>query len=172
MGRGNTCTHGKYEGLYYADRDYIDCYISKEPTEDDCYDSKLLGEMELDDFNNYDYDDCQSSWNYDWFVQEFTSRMEKRFKSLECTGKDFGVIMENSLFEIEIEDNEWSYAVKLIQKEQDYYSDGNVEGLQARHYKNYLKGIKEILLEIFPSIGCYCGAWTHGTITRDDLVSA
>ena len=167
MGRGNTCTFGKYEGLYYADRDYLDCYISKEPDEDDCYDCKLLEEMEMDDFKNYDYYYSGSASNYDWFVQEFTSKMEKRFKSLECTGNDYGVIMENRLFEIEIEDNEWSYAVKLLQKEPKYYDDFGLEGLQAKHYKNYLNGIKEVLLELFPSIGCYGGAWTHGTIKKE-----
>ena len=169
MGRGNTCAHGKYEGLYYADRDYIDCYISREPDEDGCYDSKLLEEMSRNDFDNYDYDDCCSASNYEWFIQEFTSKMKKRFKSLECTGKDFGVIMENRLFEIEIEDNEWSYAVKLLQKESDYYDNYSMEGLQAKHYKNYLNAIKEVLLELFPSIGCYGGAWTHGTIRREEV---
>ena len=63
--------------------------------------------------------------------------------------------------------NEWSYAVKLIQKECWY--DNHLEGLQKKHYQNYLEGIKNILLEIFPEIGCYGGAWTHGTITREDV---
>lgn len=169
MGRGNVCTYGKYEGLYYADRDYIDCYISKEPVEDDYYGSKLVGEMELDDFDKYEYDDCQSMWNYNQFIQEFTSKMGKRFKSLECTGNDFGVVMQNELFEIEIEDNEWSYAIKLLQTEPGYCYD--YTGLQKRHYKNYLNAIRDILLELFPSIGCYGGAWTHGTIRREDMAA-
>lgn len=156
MGRGNICVHGKYEGLYYVDRDYLDCYTSKESNEDGEYEERMLGEMHSEDFSDYDYDSHLSSIYYDDFLQNFTSMMEKRFKSLESTGNEYGTIMENNLFEIEIEDNEWSYAVKLIQKEHWY--DNHLEGLQKKHYQNYLKGIKEILLELFPTIGCYGGA--------------
>ena len=73
--------------------------------------------------------------------------------------------MENSLFEIKIVDNEWSYAIELIQKENDY--DDCLSGLQKKHYQSYLDGMKDILLGMFPEIGCYCGnPWTHGTITE------
>lgn len=167
MGKGNVCVFGEYEGLYYVDRDYIDCYIAKEVNTDGEYEEKMLGDMEMDDFSNYDYDYVLSNIYYEDFVQEFTSMMEKKFKSFVSTGKDYGTVMENNLFEIEIEDNEWSYAVKLIQKEHDY--DNHLEGLQKKHHENYLNGMKNILLKLFPSIGCYGGAWTHGTITRESI---
>ena len=167
MGRGNTCVFGKYEGLYYVDRDYIDCYVAKEMNEDGEYEEKMLGDLSMGDFGDYDYDYALSEMYYEDFVYEFISMMEKKFKSFGTTGNNYGVVMENNLFEIEIEDNEWSYAVKLIQKEDDY--DNHLEGLQKKHYKNYLNGIKVILLELFPSIGCYGGAWTHGTIKREDV---
>lgn len=166
MGRGNVCTFGKYEGLYYVDRDYIDCYISKEENEDGIYIEKMQYEMESEDYSDFDYDDVMSNMYYEEFIQEFTSMMEKKFKSFSSTGKDYGTIMENELFNIEIEDNEWSYAVKLIQKEHWCY---NLEGMQAKHYGNYLEGIKKILLDLFPEIGCYGGAWTSGRIKREDL---
>lgn len=166
MGRGNVCTHGKYEGLYYADRDYLDEYVSKEPDEDDVYNSVLQKDLSYDDFDKYDYDETLSRINYDDFIQNFTSLMENRFKSFTSTGKDYGVIMENSLFEIEIEDNEWSYAVKLIQKEHWY--DNSLEGLQKKHYQTYLNGIRDVLLELFPEIGTYSGAWTSGRLTREE----
>ena len=169
MGKGNICVNGKFEGLYYVDKDYIDCYISKETDENGEYFNKLQCEMEYpEDYQNFDYDDILSNFYYNEFIQEFTSKMENKFKSFVSTGNDFETIMENSLFEIEVEDNEWSYAVKLIQKE-SYYE--NLEGLQKKHYQNYLDGIKMILLDLFPSIGCYGGAWTHGTITREDVIA-
>lgn len=171
MGRGNVCVCGKYEGLYYVDRDYLDCYIAKELNEYDEYEQKMLGELTTEDFNNYDYDYTMSEIYYEEFIIEFIHRMKKKFNSLESTDKDYGVIMENNLFEIVIEDNEWSYAVELIQKEDSYYNDYSLKGLQKKHYKSYLDGIKTILLELFPSIGCYGGAWTHGTITREDLLN-
>lgn len=169
MGRGNVCVFGEYEGLYYVDRDYIDCYIANEADENGEFEQKMLGEMSMEDFQNYEYDPVLSGLYYEDFIQEFTSMMEKKFKSFVSTGNDYETVMENSLFEIDIEDNEWAYAVKLIQKE-SYYD--NLEGLQKKHYQNYLEGIKTILLELFPSIGCYGGAWTHGTITRESLQNA
>ena len=166
MGRGNVCVRGDYEGLYYVDRGYIDCYTAKAEDEYGEYDTKLQCDMNYpEDYDNYDYDEILSQIYYDDFIREFTSMMEKKFKSFTSTGNDYGVILENNLFEIEIEDNEWSYAVKLIQKE-DWY-DNHLEGLQKKHYENYLDGMKNILLELFESIGCYGGAWTHGTITRE-----
>lgn len=167
MGRGNVCVFGKYEGLYYVDRDYIDCYIAKEADEDGEFEQKMLCDMDMVDFQSFDYDYVLSEMYYDDFIYEFTSLMNERFKSFVSTGKDFGIVMENNLFNIEIEDNQWSYAVKLIQKECWY--DNHLDGLQKKHYENYLDGIKSILLELFPSIGCYGGAWTHRTITREDL---
>ena len=170
MGKGNVCVRGEYEGLYYVDREYIDCYISKEVGEDGEYIQKMQCDMDYpEDYQNFDYDDILSQIYYDDFLQNFTSAMEHKFKSFESTGNDYGTIMENNLFEIQIEDNEWSYAIMLIQKE-GYYD--NLEGLQKKHYQSYLEGMKNILLELFPSIGCYGGAWAHGTITREDLKHA
>ena len=79
---------------------------------------------------------------------------------------DRRVIMENSLFYIAVQDNQWSVAVELIQKEDPY--DDHLSGLQARHYQRYLEGMKKCLLERLPSIGTYGGAWTSGRITREE----
>lgn len=170
MGKGNVCVFGEYEGLYYVDRDYIDCYIANEADENGEFKLKMLGEMSMEDFQNYEYDPVLSDLYYDDFIQEFTSTMGKKFKSFVSTGADYEVVMGNNLFEIVIENNEWSYAVKLVQKKDDY--DNHLEGLQKKHYQNYLEGIKTILLDMFPSICCYVGPWTHGTITRESLRNA
>ena len=164
MGRGNVCVFGDYEGLYYVDRDYIDFYV---PIDGEADEGKFLGEMDMGEFADYEYDEFLSRIYYEDFIYEFVEMMKKKFKSFVSTGEEYGTILENNLFEIEIEDNQWSYAVKLIQKECWY--DNHLEGLQKKHYENYLDGIKNILLEMFPSIGSYCGAWTSGTITREDL---
>ena len=78
MGRGNVCVFGDYEGLYYVDRGYIDCYIAKEMNEYGEYDEKMQHDMEMEDFENYDYDEILSQIYYDDFIQEFTSMMEKK----------------------------------------------------------------------------------------------
>lgn len=164
MSRGNVCVFGKFEGLYYVDRDYIDFYV---PINGEADDGKFLGELSMSEFPDYEYDEFLSNIYYEDFINDFVYLFNKKFKSFAQTGKEYGTILENNLFEIEIEDNEWSYAVKLIQKECWY--DNHLEGLQKKHYTNYLDGIKNILLEMFPSIGCYSGAWTSGTITREDV---
>lgn len=167
MGRGNVCVFGNYEGLYYVDRDYIDCYIAKEADEYGEYEERMQCDMSMEDYSNFDYDYAMSEMYYDDFIYEFVTMMTKKFKSFSKTKENYGTILENNLFEIEIEDNQWSYAVKLIQKECWY--DNHLEGLQKKHHETYLNGIKTILLELFPSIGCYKGAWTSGTITREDV---
>ena len=75
-------------------------------------------------------------------------------------------ILESSLFHIAIEDNEWSLAIELVQKE-GLYGD-NLYGLQARHYQKYLEGMKRCLLEHLPSIGIRTGAWTSDVIKREE----
>ena len=163
MGRGNVCVFGDSEGLYYVDRDYLDFYV---PIDGEADEGKFLGELSHNDFSDYEYDEFLSRIYYEDFISDFIYFMTKKFKSFTKTGDEYGVILQNDLFEIEIEDNQWSYAVKLIQKEDDY--DNHLEGLQKKHYKNYLNGMKNVLLELFPTIGSYGGAWTSGRITRED----
>ena len=162
MGRGNIHTRGDYEGLYYIDYDYLDYYTSKEADEYGEFDNKLLADMDADDFNDYEYDDDLSCWNAEDYINMFVNDMTKKFGSFVATGETYGTIMKNSLFEIKIEDNEWSYAIELIQKD-----DYTLSGLQKKHYKQYLDGMKDVLLDLFPEIGCWTGnCWTHGVIKR------
>lgn len=65
-----------------------------------------------------------------------------------------------------MEDNQWSMAIELIQKEQDCYSRGNIENLQAGLYKKYLEGMKKCLFNQFEELGIYGGPWTSGKIKK------
>ena len=72
--------------------------------------------------------------------------------------------MENDLFYIVTEDNEWSMAIKLIQKE-------DASGyLQSKTYEKYLNGIRDCLFMQFDELGVYAGPWTSGTIYKKDYV--
>lgn len=152
MGRGNCCVFGKYEGLFYIDW------------------NNFSSEWEDEDGNivKDDYDNQRDEWEQS--LAEFISDFQKRFKSFsECdkwVSREEKAILENDLFYIVTEDNERSMAIKLIQKEQDYYRDGNIEAMQSRHYRNYLEGIKNCLFNQFNVLGTYSGAWTSGTITK------
>lgn len=153
MGRGNVCVFGEYEGLYYVDWD------------------NFSNQYE-DEFGNViiDYDFQKEQWEDSLF--QFVCDFKKKYKSFsDCNqwiSRTEKAVLENSLFYIVVEDNEWNIAVKLIQKEQGYYDRGNIENLQAKHYKNYLEGIKECLFNQFEELGIYGGPWTSGRIKKYD----
>ena len=75
----------------------------------------------------------------------------------------------------------------LMEKKEPYIGkisefDAGFENVFAKmkpvmeEYKKEIEEMREkgknVLLEIFPSIGCYGGAWTSGRITREDLATA
>ena len=150
MGKGNTCVFGDYEGLFYIDWD------------------NFSNEYE-DEHGNIiqDYDLQWEEWENSLY--KFISDFSQKFKSFSKCDEWISsekAILENGLFYITITDNEWSMAIKLIQKEQGYYDNGNIENLQAKHYKTYLEGIKDCLFNQFEELGTYSGAWTSGRIRR------
>lgn len=151
MGRGNACVFGKYEGLYYVDwSNFSDQY----ETED--------GELVTD------YEFQRQEWES--ALTEFMADFKGKYKSFtECNqwiNREERAVLENALFYIVVEDCEWAMTIKLIQKEQDDYSKGNITNLQAGLYKKYLEGMKLCLFNQFEEIGVYGGAWTSGRIKR------
>lgn len=163
MGAGNVCVFGKCEGLYYVDNDFLDVY-SKRDSE---------GEWDYVSFRDaddtYEYDEDASRFERDEFEWSFIEAMKARFPSFEYINKWISrtrrALLENKLFYVVVEDNQWSIAIELIQKEGEYGGEKMV-GLQIGLYKRYLEGIQEILLELNGEVGIYCGAWTHGTIRK------
>ena len=64
----------------------------------------------------------------------------------------------------QLRDNEWSLAVKLLQK-----GDGELEGLQRGWFDKYMFAIRKSLLKYLPDIGTYTGPWTSGRITKEEF---
>lgn len=146
MGRSNVCVHGPYEGLYYVD---YDNFYYNELDDDD----NMTGELGFDQVY------------MEHTIDNFKYEMMKSGVFTECDRwhhNDIHVILESKLFEIAIADNEWSYAVMLLQKE-----DATI-GLQKKHYESYLRMIRDALFEQFSKLGVYGGAWTSGTIYRPE----
>lgn len=185
MGRGNVCVFGKYEGLYYIDNDDIHVYRRDDHFADEP-ETTLLKELGSADINagKWVYDEVGTMEEERDILECFIGSFTRMFPSFRRMEKDRWVrngwygdfcrraIMENGLFYIAIEDNEWSVAVELLQKgntyEDGYLSDdGRLLGLQAKHFQRYMDGIKECLLERLPSIGTRTGPWTSGVIRRD-----
>lgn len=179
MGRGNVCSHGEYEGLYYIDNDHYVVY--REENEYDEYaNTRLLGELsykELTSGNWYldeegsadELEDIEECF-IDDFTRQFPSFMrcdsDKWIKDSIYGDCSVRAILENGLFYIGLEDNEWSMALKLIQKEDDW-GESTLVGFQKRFYQRYLEGMKKSLLNRIPSIGIYVGAWISGRITKE-----
>lgn len=168
MGRGNVCTLGKYEGLYYIDNDHIHVYRDSEDMGDDP-ETRLMGDLDYEELTGCRWlYDAEGSMNeeddiLECFMDEFT-RMFPSFKRVEqrqWLDRSRRAILESGLFYIAVEDNEWSLAVELIQKEEPW-GDVWMENLQKRLYEKYLEGVKKALLMRVPSIYPYGGAWTCG----------
>ena len=161
MGRGNVCTLGKCEGLYFVDNDFLDVYSMK--NEDGEIEYRSLRDAD----DGFEYCESESYWKRKDFECECVELMMARFHSFEYVGKWISgsrfALLENDLFYVVWEDNQWSLAIELIQKEGEYGGEEKV-GLQAGLYLKYLKGIKEILLDMHGEVGTYTGAWTSGTI--------
>lgn len=155
MGRGNACVFGDYEGLYYVDWDNFPCEFE---------------DSDGNEFTDYDLqrDFIEESLNQ--FKDDFLSKFKSFRKSSGWTENNEQILMESSLFYIAMEDNEWSIAIKLLQKEQDYYSRGNIENLQKKHHNSYLEGMRDCLFNQFDTLRIYGGAWTSGTIKRSDFL--
>ena len=169
MGRGNVCVTGDYEGLFYIDNDDLLVYRRKDsdPEDEDFF--VMLGAIEYQDMNKYEYDEFESELVWDEVLWELKDGLKKRFHSFtECNewiSRERHAILENNLFYVCVQDNEWSTAVMLIQKEHWCY---DLSGLQSKHYQTYLDGIRDVLFERFESLSIYSGAWTSGTIRREE----
>lgn len=180
MGRGNVCTFKPYEGLYYVDNDKFHVYrqsdsFSEEP------EVRLMGELDYAELTSGDWHFDEISTSDEWedivecLVDDFTRKFKSFKDAREPRGRwirdnrlyeDVQVVMESKLFYVGIEDNEWSMAVMLIQKEDPY--DGSLDGLQSGHYRQYLDGIRDCLFNRVDELGTYGGAWTSGTIRKEN----
>lgn len=164
MGRGNVCTFGKCEGLYFVDRDFLDVYTKNRGEEE----SKLMRDVECGD-TEFEYNETESEFNREDFFYLFAEEFRRRFPSFEFVDKWISnsrrAMLENRLFYIVLEDNQWSIAIELIQKEGEYGGEELV-GLQMGLYVKYLKGIEQILLDMNGEVGIYTGARTHGIIKK------
>ena len=156
MGAGNACVHGEYEGLFYIDWDNFSSEY-----EDDYGEIITDYDMQRDDFKSSLYE----------FKDSFMEKYPSFSKCEKWISNQEKAVLENKLFYIAIEDNQWSMAIKLIQKEQDYYDNGNLNNLQKRHYQNYLDGIRDTLFEQFEELGTYGGAWTSGRIKKSEIAA-
>ena len=175
MGKGNVCTLGKYEGLYYIDNDDIHVYRRDDPTDEEP-ETCLMRELDYEELTGDQWllDEYGTMEEQEDIEEAFVDAFTKMFPSFSRPNSDQWlnqtrrVLLENGLFYICLEDDEWSVAVELIQKEEPW-GDAWMENLQKRWYERYLDGIKRCLLDRLPSICIYTGAWTSRVVRKEDL---
>jgi hypothetical protein len=144
MGRGNACVWGDYESIHYVPYTEFENY----PYNPDTDESDETKEKEFDE---YLLDDFISNISCD-FVHKFNSFI------LEKTGRawidnETRIIAQNNLYYLAIQDNQWSLAIKLIQKD-------DLESLQKKHFKSYKKALVQILFDYASEVYGYDSAWT------------
>lgn len=172
MGRGNVCVNNDFEGLYYIDYDDLSVYNKR--YEEDSF--VLARELDYKQLTNEEwvYNEFESDLKWQDDKEYIICRLQERFPSFarcnEWVDRTCHAVLENQLFYIAFEDNEWSVAVELLEKF-DAFGDNPYSGLKATHYQKYLDGIKEVLFELYDEIGTYDGAWTSGTIRREKEVA-
>ncbi|MCM0708694.1 hypothetical protein NBH08_27980 [Faecalicatena sp. BF-R-105] len=181
MGKGNVCVTGQYEGLYYIDNDHIHVYRKDDPFAEE-QEVRLLGELDYAELTGGEwlYDEEETGNEKDDVLECFMDDFIRSFPSFTRCGSNVWIktgaygryerraLLESKLFYIVVEDNEWSLALELIQKEESW-GESWMENFQKRFYQRYLDGMKTCLLDRLPSIGTYGGAWTHGVIKREEL---
>lgn len=170
MGRGNCCVTEPYEGLFYVDNRDLRLYHPKGDDYWETSDSILERDIPYPDIvEKWEYDELASLWQRETIEEFFSESFKQKFPSFRSCGKwisqEQRAILENKLFYVALEDNEWSLAVELIQKQAPWPED--YAGLQRRHYKRYLDGIRDALFDQFDELGVYAGPWTSGKITKD-----
>lgn len=109
-----------------------------------------------------------ASGNYaaQWYVEyepdileEAFREIKERFASFHKQDKRFRrdshILLANDIFCVGIADNEHAVAVFLSSKD-----NGITDGLAARHFEAYKKGILDILLGLFGEVYVPTGSWT------------
>lgn len=171
MGRGNICVRGRYEHLLYIDNEDYTVYY-REGADGEC-ETANLRDLAYADLQEWTLDEEGTNLEWEYVEESFVESFATLFPSFTVPAKmswldrDRRILAENKLYWLVVEDNEWSMAVEIIQKENPY--DDSLLGLQARHHEHYFDGMKKCLLELLPSVGVYKGAWTSGTLTAEEF---
>ena len=112
--------------------------------------------------NYYASGDHAAQWYVDYepdILEDAFREIEERFASFYKQDKwfrrDSHILLENDLFYVGIADNEHTIAVFLSSKD-----DGVTDGLAARHFNAYEKGILDILLSFFGEVYVPTSSWT------------
>lgn len=167
MGKGNICVSEANGGCFYIDYDNLNVYESKDGT------VEYVLQKDIENINDYNFLEVETERNIEDFKANFIADFCKEYKTFEEISKIHdATIMRSALFDIKLEDNEWSIAIMLVPIEQEYNQPGNYIMMQQRLAPIYLKGIQKCLFKQFDTIGTYGGPWTSGRLTKEEFESS
>lgn len=116
--------------------------------------------------NYYASGDYAAQWYVEYepdILEDAFREIEERFPSFHKQDRwfrrDSHILLENDLFCVGIADNESTIAIFLSSKD-----NGTTDGLVARHFRAYEKGILDILLSFFGEVYVPTSSWTSRKI--------
>ena len=152
------------EGLFYVD--YKDIYMYHEIANPDHF----LPESQIPagEEDKYEFDEEKTQIHYDSFKARLSAYLCQHLPSLKVPPEDMArnrtytkrILAENNLFQIALEDNNWSVAVKLLRQK-----DGNT-GLQTQMYNSFLNRVRLGLFQQFKTLYVRDGAWSASKLTK------
>ncbi len=122
------------------------------------------------DYDLYDWDDpLTASELLQEDINQVLMAIRERFPSFHSCHKclvrrDMDIELENKFFWIGTAENQWSIALWIVMRDDEWEPD---ENLAMRHYWTYHDEIERMLLDQFGTICKRCGPWTSRTITKD-----
>lgn len=147
-------------GLFYID--YKDIFIYNKPN-----DSNFIKQKDInpDELNNYEFNQDASQAHYNNCIDKISDYMANNFDSMLKTDlreKKKHIIAVNQLFQVTLEDNDWSIAVQLLPVKKAN------KGLQKQMYYAFLHGLRNALFEQFDTLYVRNGSWSQIDITKND----
>lgn len=166
MGYANVAADYK-DDLLYVPYDYLSIYTKNN--------QKIIkhgNEIASEEIEDYEYNKKLSQLEFDEFKERFCTDMQKKFKSLQPVDRWKGryqhIILENSLFEIALQDNQWSIAVELLNRDDYPYS----KNFQTSKFPAFFKGMRDILFTYFDKLYIRTGAYTSKAITKESIAQS
>lgn len=150
------------DGLYYIHYDDVNVYQSKNDP------SVLVSKKEIPQNKEDEYvlNLEKSQEQYNTWLQHFTTAMMRRFRSYKKIDTylktDRRLVLQNKMFCVIIENNDWSFAVELISLPNCPY-----KVLQRHLFPTFLSGMREILFSLNDTIYVRNGSWSAKPITRN-----
>lgn len=149
------------DALYFVHYDTVELYKNKHNPLDIRPKADIPAGKEAD----YKFDAETSQKKYDEYIDTFCRLMRRRLPSLKPVQNTERsrrkILLQNSMFSIAVEDNNWSFAVELLSRPECPY-----KSLQKHHFASFVKGMQDCLFILFNEIYVRTGSWTADPITK------